>query len=52
VDLFNDTSCIVRNTWNFVFTTMKAVDNVVVKVDGWKKYCIENGREEEISICY
>jgi NADH-quinone oxidoreductase subunit F len=38
--VYNDTSCIVRNTWNFSrFTTMKAVGNVplVVKVqDGWK----------------
>jgi hypothetical protein len=37
--VYNDTSCIVRNTWNFSRFTMKAVGNVplVVKVqDGWK----------------
>jgi NADH-quinone oxidoreductase subunit F len=56
--VYNDTSCIVRNTWNFSrFTIMKLWQcSPCREGTGWMEkvlHRIENGHgREEISICY
>jgi NADH-quinone oxidoreductase subunit F len=49
--VYDDTSCIVRNTWNFaVSITMKVVGNVHLAGTGWLEkvlWRIENGQGRE-----